>query len=245
MSDKPDSLDALASLHKRCPQCGHENNLMAKVCANCGYEFPVAVPLDMDGQSKICPKCGHVNRPGAKICSQCGTALPAEVIPPAAPTPSVGVKVRRAKKCPECGMVCKLDAKVCPNCGHRFQTDFSQASMHAPPMPPAPVIAEPPVVQMPSTGITLPPQLDDLSRVPDLPPPPTPPAAPASAVPSAPVSAPATNAGPDTTTAGVDDTSGEPAPDLTEQDIEALRRRSPDHNDNSGRMSISFRKDRS
>src|SRR5579859_6827358 len=111
MSDKPDSLDALASLHKRCPQCGHENNLMAKVCANCGYEFPVVVPLDMDGQSKICPKCGHVNRPGAKICSQCGTVLPAEVIPPAAPTPSVGVKVRRAKKCPECGMVCKLDAK--------------------------------------------------------------------------------------------------------------------------------------
>ena len=240
MSDKPDSLDALASVRKRCPQCGHENNLMAKVCVNCGYEFPVSVPAEISGAAKICPKCGHANRAGAKICSQCGTVLPAEAIPPPAPTPSVGAKVRRAKKCPECGTVSSLDARVCPNCGHRFQTDFSQAAAPMPSTPPMPVIGEPPVVQMPSTGITLPPQLDELSHVPDLPDLPTPPPAPVPAAPSAPAPVPAPDPAVD-----LDNTSGEPAPDLTDLDIETLRRSSPGHSDNSGRVSISFRKDRS
>jgi ribosomal protein L32 len=241
MSDSPDSLDALASARKRCPQCGHDNHPLAKVCTNCGYEFPVALPTDLDGPSKICPTCGHANRPGAKICSRCGTVLPADAVPPPAPTPSVGVKVRHAKKCPECGMVCKLDAKVCPNCGHRFQTDFSQAAKPVQAVPP--VIAEPPVVQMPSTGITLPPQLDDISHVPNLPPAPTPAPAPAPIPSGAPVPSPSANIAPDS--ANVDDTSGEPAPDLTEQDIDALRRSSPEHGDFSGRVNISFRKDRS
>ncbi|MHB8625760.1 MAG: zinc ribbon domain-containing protein [Aggregatilineales bacterium] len=237
MSDKPDSLDALATVRKRCPQCGHENHMMAKVCVNCGYEFPLTLPTQDDGTEKICPKCGHANRPGAKICSQCGTALPADVLPPA-PTPVVGAVVTRAKKCPDCGMVCKLDAKVCPNCGHRFQTDFSQAGKAQPGTPPA--ITEPPVVQMPSVGIALPSQFDARSHWPDLPPDPTPPLpVPTPALPDTPA-----NATPDAAADAGGDTSGEPAPDLTDLDIDALRRRSPDHSDFSGRVNISFRKDR-
>ncbi len=212
---------------------------MAKVCANCGYEFPVTVVTPLDSTEKICPKCGHANRPGAKICSQCGTALPVGA-PPPAPTPAVGATITRAKKCPECGMVCKLDAKVCPNCGHRFQTDFSQ-----PVAPPSPAITEPPVVQMPSVGMALPTQYDDRTHYADLPPDPAPPT-PAPAVPTAPTPDASANANPNVTADAVSDgdTSGEPAPDLTELDIDALRRRSPENNDSSGRVNISFRKDR-
>ena|SRR5579859_6843402 len=172
---------------------------------------------DLLHERKHCPKCGHENRLAAKVCSNCGYAFPVTAQTKTAPSDlsPVSPSKTRAKLCPECGTVCHLEAKVCPKCGHRFQTDFSGK-------PPA--ISEPPIVQMPSQGIVIPPEPSPppvLPEPPQLPPaaPPTPSPTPVNVAPPLPDKA---------EPPAMDQTSGEPAPELTEVDIEALRRRSPD-----------------
>ena len=58
---------------------------------------------------KICPHCGHSNRANANICSQCGRAF---------------VLVRATgmlrKRCSNCGYENRLRAKVCSHCGQAF-----------------------------------------------------------------------------------------------------------------------------
>jgi hypothetical protein len=174
----------------------------------------------------------------AKICNNCGQVLPPINLdkPPAveeANTTSVAAiadtpnAVKRAKRCPNCATICKLDAKVCPNCGHRFQTDFSQASPPPPPdaslvtPPPRVILGEAPIVQMASTGITLPP---DKPQPIQLPPDPTPPPAPLPVKP-APIPPPVPPVPP---VDDADSTEGEPAPDVTDVDLSELRRRGSD-----------------
>lgn len=47
-----------------CPKCGHQNDVEAKFCSNCGE------PLQ-----KICPKCGASNDCNATFCKHCGAKI--------------------------------------------------------------------------------------------------------------------------------------------------------------------------
>ncbi|AOL16398.1 hypothetical protein BFU36_06435 [Sulfolobus sp. A20] len=49
----------------KCWNCGHENEDIAKFCANCGASL---LPIK-------CPSCGHINSPSAKFCENCGYNL--------------------------------------------------------------------------------------------------------------------------------------------------------------------------
>ena len=49
---------------KKCPNCGHLNDINAKYCNNCGK------PL-----VKICPNCNEENDNTATYCDNCGTRL--------------------------------------------------------------------------------------------------------------------------------------------------------------------------
>lgn len=199
MTDQPQSLDDLLREHKRCPRCGQNNRLAAKVCVNCGFRFP-ADSIRAD-----------------------------ETIAAASPVVAAKAsgKPIRAKTCPDCGTINDLDAKFCPMCAHRFSTDFSKTpvSTDKPAIKSAePPPGEPPIVQMPSTGTVLvttpaPPVI--------LPPsikPPQKSLKPGSPVPVPPVDS--TDATPEQA-APVDPNSvdGAPAPDLTDVDLARLRRR--------------------
>ncbi|MBI1279271.1 MAG: zinc-ribbon domain-containing protein [Anaerolineaceae bacterium] len=59
---------------------------------------------------KSCSYCGHSNRASAKICTECGRSF----------TLVRATGVLR-KRCPECGYENRLRAKVCSQCGHTFQ----------------------------------------------------------------------------------------------------------------------------
>lgn len=61
---------------------------------------------------KYCPHCGHSNRAGANVCSQCGRSF-------------VLVKATGTlrKRCPTCGYDNRLRANVCSQCGHNFQVE--------------------------------------------------------------------------------------------------------------------------
>lgn len=205
-NDTPDSLDALANARRYCPACGHANRLMARICVNCGQALP---PIQPDA---------HGITAGVSTDSSHTSAVPVSKAVSSRPGPVV----RRAKRCPDCGAVCKLDAKVCPNCGHHFQTDFSKPAAPLSPtgalpalstLPKAapvvpPVIGEAPIVQMPNTGV---------SAAPEKAPPVALPPAARSITPPAPVVNPAPPPATDTT-------EGEPAPEVTDVDLTALRR---------------------
>ena len=64
-----------------------------------------ALPADR----KICPNCGHANRATANVCAQCGRAFTL--------VRSTGLL---RKRCPDCGHANRLRAKVCSQCGHTF-----------------------------------------------------------------------------------------------------------------------------
>src|SRR5499433_647350 len=48
----------------KCPNCGHENNVEAKFCEQCGAP-----------QTRVCAHCGSQVSSTAKFCSQCGRSL--------------------------------------------------------------------------------------------------------------------------------------------------------------------------
>jgi predicted ATPase/class 3 adenylate cyclase len=50
----------------RCVNCGADNRVGRKFCAECGTALAIA-----------CPACGTANQPGEKFCGECGTALTA------------------------------------------------------------------------------------------------------------------------------------------------------------------------
>lgn len=114
------------------------------------------------------------------------------------------------KWCPKCGTVNKLEAKVCIQCGRRFRTRFDTPS--APPLPP-----EPPITQSAPTGIELPPSFDRAHPAPAIPPRKPRPK-------TDPLPTPIRLDG----SANDDDRdaplAGEPAPDMTDIDYDALRR---------------------
>ena len=73
-----------------CPNCGKQNNPVAKFCADCGGKMEVAkVP---------CVKCGAELREGAKFCSECGSS-------------------QEKAKCANCQYELAAGAKFCPECG--------------------------------------------------------------------------------------------------------------------------------
>ena len=51
-----------------CANCGTQNTVDAKFCAECAARLSVA-----------CPSCGHASLPTAKFCSECATPLPGAV----------------------------------------------------------------------------------------------------------------------------------------------------------------------
>ncbi|MBA3873902.1 MAG: zinc ribbon domain-containing protein [Anaerolineae bacterium] len=61
---------------------------------------------------KICSHCGHSNRLNAKVCTDCGQ-----------PFVLVRATSLLRKRCPTCGYENRLRAKVCSNCGHEFQVE--------------------------------------------------------------------------------------------------------------------------
>lgn len=83
-----------ASATVACPNCGKQNNPVAKFCADCGGKMEVAkVP---------CVKCGAQLREGAKFCSECGTS-------------------QEKAKCTNCQYELAAGAKFCPECGTKTE----------------------------------------------------------------------------------------------------------------------------
>jgi len=77
-----------------CPNCGKQNNPVAKFCADCGGKLEVAkVP---------CVKCGAQLREGAKFCSECGSS-------------------QEKEKCANCQFELAAGAKFCPECGTKTE----------------------------------------------------------------------------------------------------------------------------
>lgn len=77
-----------------CPNCGKQNSVNAKFCAECGGKMEVAkVP---------CVKCGALLREGAKFCSECGAS-------------------QEKAKCANCQHELAPGAKFCPECGTKTE----------------------------------------------------------------------------------------------------------------------------
>jgi len=77
-----------------CPDCGKQNAVGAKFCADCGGKMEVAkVP---------CVKCGAELREGAKFCSECGSK-------------------QEKMKCTGCEIELAPGAKFCAECGTKVE----------------------------------------------------------------------------------------------------------------------------
>lgn len=77
-----------------CPNCGKQNAMGAKFCADCGGKMEVAkVP---------CVKCKAELREGAKFCSECGAS-------------------QEKAKCTNCQAELNAGAKFCPECGTKTE----------------------------------------------------------------------------------------------------------------------------
>ncbi len=63
---------------------------------------------------KICPHCGHSNRAGANVCTECGRSF---------------MLVRATgllrKRCAACGYENRLRAKMCSHCGQAFPVEIA------------------------------------------------------------------------------------------------------------------------
>ena len=82
------------SASRECPNCGKQNSVNAKFCADCGGKMEVAkVP---------CVKCGAQLREGAKFCSECGAG-------------------QELAKCTNCQKELAPGAKFCPDCGTKVE----------------------------------------------------------------------------------------------------------------------------
>ena len=149
---------------------------------------------------KFCPQCGAPNKRTAKVCVQCGHRFKATTLASAQPHESAAQLSEIEKSCPACGTVNKLAAKVCIQCGHRFSTRFEQNKASEP----SAKISEPPVAQNPQPALTLP-QAFELPSTPDLPS----------------VSAPNILTG--------NSLEGEPAPDISSDELNRLREQSAEN----------------
>ncbi|MEP7289720.1 MAG: zinc ribbon domain-containing protein [Chloroflexota bacterium] len=216
----------LASIARKfCPQCGSANLRTAKHCTHCGYAFPTRGLVRIErSPRKRCAVCNHENRLGAKVCTQCGYQFKGAEAEPqvSTETPSQTSAPREQKWCPRCGNVCKLDAKVCTRCGHRFRTNFA----------PSPDVTEAPITQNPAAPLTLPQAFEMPTRLPD----------PPASIPSKPASASSAPAEPRTPTSPLE---GEAAPEISQGELDAMRRVSPENLDPYGRLVLSlFKKGR-
>jgi len=99
---------------KECPNCSAVNELEAKFCAECGYNFEGV---------KNCPKCSaKIISPNADICKLCGEWLLegkckfcyADIEEGATYCAECGNLLREIV-CPKCGQLSSFD--FCPNCG--------------------------------------------------------------------------------------------------------------------------------
>jgi len=94
---------------KECPNCHTINDLEARFCANCGYDFSGA---------RRCPKCGaKIVSPNADICEVCGEWLLEGKCKFCYADLEEG-----ATYCPECGN--PVAGIVCPKCGKLSYFDF-------------------------------------------------------------------------------------------------------------------------
>lgn len=226
MSDQNSSK---STARKYCPRCGKASRGAAKVCSQCGYVFRMIALARTDNTArKRCPSCTHTNRLNAQVCTQCGYHFQGIRGDSSAATQKP--KKTQQKWCPRCGNVCRIEAKVCAQCGHRFRTQFTDTpAATATPKPAA--ITESPIMQKPDQPLTLP---QDFERPPipailDDPPTPV-----AKVTPStSPIPAPGTAA---------DKLEGEPAPDMSSIELEAMRRKSPDNIDAYGRLILSLKR---
>jgi hypothetical protein len=105
---------------KRCPKCGHSNRAEAKICTECGYAFFLD---DTSGVlRKRCSHCGYMNRMGANVCSQCGSKFHARLRTTRGRSHSpLSARAQVQKWCPQCGAQRREGAKVCSFCGYRFK----------------------------------------------------------------------------------------------------------------------------
>ncbi|MBI1258202.1 MAG: zinc-ribbon domain-containing protein [Chloroflexi bacterium] len=65
--------------------------------------------MSIEHERKRCPKCGHSNRAAAKVCTECGYAFFLE-----------DTSGMLRKRCSHCGFMNKMGAKVCSQCGSKF-----------------------------------------------------------------------------------------------------------------------------
>lgn len=54
---------------KKCPQCGRNNNMNAKTCYSCEYDFETHTPSTTTHD--VCPMCGTPRVAGADMCVVC------------------------------------------------------------------------------------------------------------------------------------------------------------------------------
>ena len=77
-----------------CPNCGKQNAVGAKFCADCGGK--------METSKVPCVKCNAELREGAKFCSECGSS-------------------QEKEKCSNCQAELSAGAKFCPECGTKTE----------------------------------------------------------------------------------------------------------------------------
>jgi hypothetical protein len=80
-----------------CPNCGSQNNVGAKFCANCGKSLAPVAKVN-------CPKCGAAMPETMKFCGNCGSPMKPQKI-----------------KCPKCNTENLSTNKFCGNCGKKLQ----------------------------------------------------------------------------------------------------------------------------
>jgi len=193
---------------KRCPKCGHSNRAEAKICTECGYAFFLD---DTSGVlRKRCSHCGYMNRMGAKVCSQCGSKFRVKLLTTRG---RIQAQNHAQKWCPQCGAQRNEGAKVCSFCGYHYKDIQVQPAPVRPVVPKVEPPFEPPVMQ--SSTQAEPTTIQAVTPEPSFEPP----------VMQSSVSEPVTvhnvtSAPPEPK---APDLSGEPAPYITQEELERLR----------------------
>jgi hypothetical protein len=77
-----------------CPQCGAENAMNARFCADCGARLAA----EKSDSPKACSKCAAQNPANYRFCGMCGVKL--------------------NTNCPNCGSAVPADSRYCPSCAY-------------------------------------------------------------------------------------------------------------------------------
>ena len=136
--------------NKICPECGTEQEDVAKFCKNCGASIPDKEEInisevkedDTSSEGSIaCPECGAPQSPEARFCRNCGATLSGETKNDgsASRCAHCGCELHNEEFCPDCGnptgiKICpqcrqkSINENYCPTCGYRLNANVKTCS---------------------------------------------------------------------------------------------------------------------